>query len=104
MSTKWGSQSGVPRQRLILVVEVLSGWHRSGRGSSTPGRAERHQMLYSTTRVVTHRPHRYIKQLVSHMGRKVPTALDEDRGTGCLNLSSVTSRGHRVLRVDDHRG
>ena len=27
-------------------------------------------MLYSTARVVTDRPHRYLKQLVSHMGHK----------------------------------
>lgn len=48
-------------------------------------------MLYSTARVVTDRPHRYIKQLVSHMGHKVPTELDEDRG------SIMFSRGSCLL-------
>ncbi|MFI7523427.1 GNAT family N-acetyltransferase [Micromonospora globbae] len=54
-------------------------------------------MLYSTARVVTHRPHRYIKQLVSHMGRKVPTALDQDRGSIMFSLGScllVASTAH----------
>jgi GNAT superfamily N-acetyltransferase len=48
-------------------------------------------MLYSTARVVTDRPHRYIKQLVSHMGHKVPTELDEERG------SIIFSRGSCLL-------
>jgi GNAT superfamily N-acetyltransferase len=48
-------------------------------------------MLYSTAHVVTDRPLRYIKQLVSHMGHKVPTKLDEDRG------SIVFSRGSCLL-------
>ncbi|RKN34808.1 GNAT family N-acetyltransferase [Micromonospora musae] len=54
-------------------------------------------MLYSTARVVTDRPHRYIKQLVSHMGRKVPTELDEDRGSITFSLGScllVASTAH----------
>ncbi|WP_222864396.1 GNAT family N-acetyltransferase [Micromonospora sp. WP24] len=54
-------------------------------------------MLYSTARVVTDRPHRYIKQLVSHMGRKVPTELDEQRGSIRFSLGScllVASTAH----------
>jgi predicted N-acetyltransferase YhbS len=52
-------------------------------------------MLYTTAHVVTDRPHRYIKQLVSHMGRKVPTELDEERGSitfsrgSCLLVAST---------------
>ncbi|MDG4811002.1 GNAT family N-acetyltransferase [Micromonospora sp. WMMD1120] len=52
-------------------------------------------MLYSTAHVVTERPHRYLKQLVSHMGRKVPTELSEERGSirfsrgGCLLVASA---------------
>ncbi|MFI5486652.1 GNAT family N-acetyltransferase [Micromonospora echinaurantiaca] len=54
-------------------------------------------MLYSTARVVTDRPHRYIKQLVSHMGRKVPAELDEDRGSISFSIGSclfLASTGH----------
>lgn len=54
-------------------------------------------MLYSTARVVTDRPHRYLKQLVSHMGRKVPTKLDEERGSIMFSLGScllVASTAH----------
>lgn len=53
-------------------------------------------MLYSTARVSTGRPHRYIKQLVSHLGHKVPTELDEERGSvtfsrgTCLLVASTT--------------
>ncbi|SCG75932.1 hypothetical protein GA0070609_5185 [Micromonospora echinaurantiaca] len=54
-------------------------------------------MLYTTAHVVTDRPHRYIKQLVSHMGRKVPTELDADRGSIRFSIGScllVASTGH----------
>ncbi|MEV4413853.1 GNAT family N-acetyltransferase [Catellatospora sp. NPDC049609] len=54
-------------------------------------------MIYSTARVVTDRPHRYIKQLVSHMGRKVPTRLDEERGSVMFSVGScllVAATGH----------
>jgi hypothetical protein len=53
-------------------------------------------MLYSTARVSTDRPHRYLKQLVSHLGHKVPTELDEERGSvtfsrgSCLLVASTT--------------
>ncbi|GAB4052400.1 GNAT family N-acetyltransferase [Catellatospora paridis] len=54
-------------------------------------------MLYTTARVVTDRPHRYLKQLVSHMGRKVPTELHEERGSIRFSLGScllVASTAH----------
>jgi L-amino acid N-acyltransferase YncA len=54
-------------------------------------------MLYSTARVVTDRPHRYIKQLLSHMGHKVPTELGEERGSIRFSLGScllVASTAH----------
>ncbi|MFI5835775.1 GNAT family N-acetyltransferase [Micromonospora sp. NPDC051300] len=54
-------------------------------------------MLYSTARVVTDRPHRYLKQLVSHMGHKVPTELDEERGSVIFSLGRcllVASTAH----------
>lgn len=59
-------------------------------------------MLYTTARVVTERPHRYLKQLVSHMGRKVPAELDGDRGAIRFSLGScllATSTAHFDLIV-----
>ncbi|MET8903423.1 Ldh family oxidoreductase [Streptomyces sp. NPDC004538] len=38
----------------------------------------------STARVATERPHRYAKQLVSHLGRRAETTWDEERGEGRL--------------------
>lgn len=61
-------------------------------------------MLHSTARVVTDRPHRYIKQLVSHMGHKVPTELDEERGCimfsrgSCLLVAS-TARFDMIVKA-----
>ncbi|MEU8076725.1 GNAT family N-acetyltransferase [Catellatospora citrea] len=54
-------------------------------------------MLHTTARVVTDRPHRYLKQLVSHMGHKVPAELDGERGSIRFSLGScllVASTGH----------
>ncbi|MGC9665189.1 DUF2218 domain-containing protein [Planosporangium sp. 12N6] len=42
-------------------------------------------MAHATAHVVTERPGRYIKQLVSHMGHKVPAVLAAD-GTGTITL------------------
>ncbi|SBT65735.1 hypothetical protein GA0070622_2742 [Micromonospora sediminicola] len=59
-------------------------------------------MLYSTARVVTDRPHRHLKHLVSHMGRKVPTKLDEERGSISFSVGScllVPSTAHLDLIV-----
>jgi caffeoyl-CoA O-methyltransferase len=52
-------------------------------------------MTYSTARVTTDRPERYIKQLVSHLGNRVPTELAED-GRGTITLRS----GQCVLTAD----
>ncbi|GAA2354469.1 hypothetical protein Cme02nite_47510 [Catellatospora methionotrophica] len=60
-------------------------------------------MLYTTARVATDRPHRYLKQLVSHMGRKVPTALDEQRGSITFSLGRcllVASTAHFDMIVE----
>jgi caffeoyl-CoA O-methyltransferase len=40
---------------------------------------------YSTARVETGRPERYIKQLVAHLGRKTPAELGDD-GRGTITL------------------
>jgi len=49
-------------------------------------------MPRSEARVVTDRPHRYAKQLASHLGRKVETSWDEETGRGALTfgLGSAT--------------
>lgn len=62
-------------------------------------------MIYTTARVVTDRPHRYLKQLVSHMGRKVPARLDEQRGSITFSLGScllAASTAHFDLIVRAH--
>lgn len=41
-------------------------------------------MPRSEARVATDRPHRYGKQLASHLGRRIDAAWDEDRGEGRL--------------------
>ncbi|MEU9171125.1 DUF2218 domain-containing protein [Streptomyces sp. NPDC048420] len=41
-------------------------------------------MPRSEARVATDRPHRYAKQLASHLGRRIRTSWDEDSGEGSL--------------------
>ncbi|WP_053850965.1 DUF2218 domain-containing protein [Streptomyces sp. NRRL B-24085] len=41
-------------------------------------------MPRSEARVATDRPHRYAKQLASHLGRRSETTWDEERGEGSL--------------------
>ncbi|MET8076472.1 DUF2218 domain-containing protein [Streptomyces sp. NPDC005303] len=41
-------------------------------------------MPRSEARVATERPHRYAKQLASHLGRRSQTTWDEDSGEGSL--------------------
>ena len=41
-------------------------------------------MPRSEARVATDRPHRYAKQLASHLGRRSRTSWDEDSGEGSL--------------------
>ena len=41
-------------------------------------------MPRSEARVATDRPHRYAKQLASHLGRRSTTSWDEDSGEGSL--------------------
>jgi len=41
-------------------------------------------MPRSEARVATDRPHRYAKQLASHLGRRSQTTWDEDSGEGSL--------------------
>ncbi|MFI6324867.1 DUF2218 domain-containing protein [Nonomuraea sp. NPDC050556] len=60
-------------------------------------------MIDSTAQVDTPRAERYIKQLVSHMGHKVSTKLDDD-GLGTITLSygecTLTPfPGHILLRA-----
>ena len=43
-------------------------------------------MPRSEARVVTDRPHRYAKQLASHLGRRVRTEWSEETGTGRLDF------------------
>jgi len=43
-------------------------------------------MPHSTARVTTDRPHRYAKQLASHLSRRSETSWDEESGTGTLNF------------------
>ncbi|MBV9022943.1 MAG: DUF2218 domain-containing protein [Streptomycetaceae bacterium] len=47
-------------------------------------------MPRSEARVVTDRPHRYAKQLASHLGRRVQTEWSEETGTGRLDFPSGT--------------
>lgn len=43
-------------------------------------------MPRSEARVVTDRPHRYAKQLASHLGRRIDTDWSEETGTGTLSF------------------
>jgi uncharacterized protein len=43
-------------------------------------------MPRSEARVVTDRPHRYAKQLASHLGRRIQTEWSEEAGTGRLDF------------------
>lgn len=43
----------------------------------------------STAAVATARPERYAKQLVAHMGRKVPATWDETSGTGRVSFPAA---------------
>lgn len=52
-------------------------------------------MVRSTARVSTDRPHRYAKQLASHLGRRVETSWDEDTGTGSVTFNE--NRGSAAL-------
>lgn len=57
----------------------------------------------STAAVATARPERYAKQLVAHMGRKVPAAWDEARGTGSVSFPTaelVLGRGNEALLLE----
>lgn len=47
-------------------------------------------MPRSEARVATDRPHRYAKQLVSHLGRRSETSWDEESGTGGLVFQNGT--------------
>ncbi|NUU21569.1 MAG: DUF2218 domain-containing protein [Streptomycetaceae bacterium] len=43
-------------------------------------------MTTSQARVATDRPHRYAKQLASHLGRKIDGTWDHDNGRGLLTF------------------
>ncbi|MGW0332869.1 DUF2218 domain-containing protein [Streptomyces sp. NPDC003011] len=73
-------------------------------------------MARSEARVATDRPHRYAKQLASHLGRRSETSWDEDSGegklvfqdgTGALTategalLLSVESQAEHLDRLED---
>lgn len=45
-------------------------------------------MIESVANVKTERPERYLKQLVSHLGRKVDSEQSDDGSTGSLTFSS----------------
>ncbi|GAA1993586.1 DUF2218 domain-containing protein [Catenulispora subtropica] len=45
-------------------------------------------MIESVAHVRTERPERYLKQLVSHLGRKVDAEQSDDGGSGTLTFSS----------------
>jgi hypothetical protein len=45
-------------------------------------------MIESVANVKTDRPERYLKQLVSHMGRKVDSEQSDDGSTGSMTFSS----------------
>jgi hypothetical protein len=47
-------------------------------------------MPRSEARVATDRPHRYAKQLASHLGRRIRTAWDEEAGHGELTFGAGT--------------
>jgi hypothetical protein len=47
-------------------------------------------MVRSEARVVTDRPHRYAKQLASHLGRRSQTSWDEVAGEGRLVFQNGT--------------
>lgn len=47
-------------------------------------------MIESVANVKTDRPERYLKQLVSHMGRKVNSVQSDDGSTGALTFISGT--------------
>ncbi|QMU75451.1 DUF2218 domain-containing protein [Streptacidiphilus sp. PB12-B1b] len=48
-------------------------------------------MPRSEARVTTDRPHRYAKQLASHLGRKVESSWDDETGHGALTFSAGTA-------------
>jgi hypothetical protein len=47
-------------------------------------------MARSQARVATDRPHRYAKQLASHLGRKIEIHWDDETGLGSLSFSAGT--------------
>lgn len=47
-------------------------------------------MILSTAHLATDRPERYIKQLVSHLGNKIDTSID-DAGVGHVTMSNGAS-------------
>ncbi|GAA2487078.1 DUF2218 domain-containing protein [Streptomyces longisporus] len=47
-------------------------------------------MPRSEARVITDRPHRYAKQLASHLGRRIQTSWDEESGEGSLVFQDGT--------------
>jgi hypothetical protein len=47
-------------------------------------------VIRSEARIVTDRPHRYAKQLASHLGRRIQTEWSEETGTGRLDFPSGT--------------
>jgi hypothetical protein len=47
-------------------------------------------MTRSEARVATDRPHRYAKQLASHLGRRIDATWDEDAGRGRLAFRDGT--------------
>ena len=47
-------------------------------------------MPSSEARVTTDRPHRYAKQLASHLGRRIQTSWDEESGEGNLVFQNGT--------------
>ena len=51
----------------------------------------------STAAVATERPGRYAKQLASHLGRKVPSAWDEESGEGSVEFPT----GRATLAAGD---
>ncbi|MFF4799329.1 DUF2218 domain-containing protein [Streptomyces sp. NPDC001351] len=47
-------------------------------------------MPRSEARVITDRPHRYAKQLASHLGRRIRASWDEEAGEGSLVFQDGT--------------
>ncbi|MEU6141875.1 DUF2218 domain-containing protein [Streptomyces sp. NPDC047081] len=66
-------------------------------------------MARSEARVSTDRPHRYAKQLASHLGRRSQTSWDEEKGEGGIVFQNGTGTltatdGALLLAIDTDAG